>query len=58
MKTINVKCPNCGADLQFEEGGTNYFCQYCGSPVHIDDESLRIRIVDEAALRKVELEKQ
>ena len=62
MKTIAVKCPNCGADLSLEEGRTNYFCQYCGAPIHLDDESTKIRItqhyVDEAEVRRVELEKQ
>lgn len=62
MRTIAVKCPNCSAALNLEEGRTSYFCQYCGTPVILDDESVRInitnRIVDEAQVKAVDLEKQ
>jgi restriction system protein len=61
MKLIAVKCPNCGADLEYEEGMTKMFCRYCGTPVILDDESLKInitnRIVDEAEIEKVKLQR-
>lgn len=61
MKLIAVKCPNCGADLEYEEGMSKMFCRYCGTPVILDDESVKInitnRIVDEAELEKVKLQR-
>ena len=36
MKTVSVKCPDCGAALELEEGRTVYYCQYCGAKVLLD----------------------
>ena len=62
MKTVDLKCPNCGASVDYDEGMTKVFCRYCGTPVIIDDESVRInvtnRIVDEARVRELDLEAQ
>ena len=62
MKLIEMKCPGCGAALQAEEGRKTIYCQYCGTPVQVDDESLRIHVtntyVNEAAVRSVDLERQ
>ena len=47
MKTISLKCPDCGADLKdlcIEEGRTFCFCQYCGGKILFDDETVRISI--------------
>ena len=62
MKLIEMKCPGCGASLQAEEGRKTIYCQYCGTPVQVDDESLRIHVtktyVNEAAVRSIDLERQ
>ncbi|MBQ8186683.1 MAG: hypothetical protein IJ037_07400 [Clostridia bacterium] len=47
MKTISLKCPDCGADLKdlaIEENHTVCFCQYCGGKILLDDETLKIDI--------------
>lgn len=62
MTVTSFKCPNCGADLQVEEGRTMCFCNYCGTQIHIDDGTIRVnitkRIVDEARLRELDLQEQ
>ena len=61
MKLVAVKCPNCGANLECEEGMQKVFCKYCGTPVILDDESVNInvnhRIVDEAEVERVKLQR-
>lgn len=61
MKLIAVKCPNCGANLECEEGMQKIFCKYCGTPVILDDESVNInvtnRIIDEAEVERVKLKR-
>lgn len=37
MKFVPAKCPNCGAEIQVDEGMTKGFCQYCGSSFFIED---------------------
>ena len=37
IKMVPVKCPNCGAQMQIEEGRKEAFCTYCGSKFLIDD---------------------
>ena len=73
MKVISVQCPSCGAALSIEEGRTKCFCQYCGTPITVDDGSININqhveqninykgehasiIRDEAKLKELELER-
>lgn len=44
MKTIAIKCPNCGADVQLTgepditTGQINGFCSHCGTPIVATDE--------------------
>lgn len=72
MNIISVRCPSCGASLNLEEGRSRYFCQYCGTPIAIDDGSININqhieqkinytgdhtsiIRDEAKLKELEIE--
>lgn len=30
MKLQSLKCPNCGAALEIEDGIDTFFCKYCG----------------------------
>ena len=54
---VSVKCPECGAQLEVEEGRTQAFCTYCGTKVLIQNENEHIyRHIDEAAIRYTELE--
>lgn len=38
MKLKVLKCPECRANLEIEEGHTSCFCQYCGCKIVLDDE--------------------
>ena len=58
MKMIACRCPNCGANLQIEEGKEKVFCTYCGTPILIDNENRTVtyRTVDEARIREAEMQ--
>lgn len=57
MKLINLKCTNCGADLQVDPERKQVFCSYCGTKLLIDDETINItnRFIDEARLKEAEI---
>lgn len=59
-KIISLKCPECDATLDVEEGKKFYFCNYCGSKILIDDGNTNNtnRIVDEARIREAEIERE
>lgn len=60
MKVIPMKCPECGATIQVEEGRNKCFCTYCGTQLYFDDEVKREvhehihHEIDEAEIRKAE----
>lgn len=56
VKTGETRCPGCGAMVPFEEGQRQARCEYCGSPVTIDEDDQVIRNVDEADLKRAETE--
>ena len=59
IKMISVKCPDCGASLDVEEGRRQCFCSYCGAKVMINNENEYIyRTIDEAGIKKAEVEKE
>ncbi len=39
MKFIQLKCPNCQADLEIEDTLNSCFCKYCGAKIYIADQS-------------------
>ena len=47
MKMYSLKCPDCGANLDFEGDREFIFCKYCGHKVMIDES-------DEIKLAKIE----
>ena len=58
LKMNSVKCPECGANLQIEEGRTQVFCSYCGTKIIITNENEHIyRHIDEADIRKAETDR-
>ena len=63
VKMIALKCPECGAKLQIEEGRKQCFCQYCGHKILLDDGSINVNVtrtyhkVDEARLKEAEVDK-
>ena len=71
MKIQNVKCPNCGANLQIEEGKQNQFCPYCGNQIILEDEHSTTTTtninhnsnsshtyVDQAKVEKIKMERE
>lgn len=38
MKVTTLKCPECNADIDIEEGLKKCYCKYCGCPIIIDNE--------------------
>ena len=46
MKLVEMKCPNCGANLQVDISKGKAFCQYCGTALHIEDENKNTTIND------------
>lgn len=55
IRLISVKCPDCGAALQFEEGRQTAFCSYCGAKILLYNENEYIhRNIDEAGIKQAE----
>ncbi len=56
MKLINLKCQNCGADLEINPEKKEMFCSYCGARLMMAEDSVHVtRIVDEARLKEAEV---
>ena len=53
MKLISLNCPNCGAELEVENGIDMFFCKYCGHKIMLSDQS---DTVVEAKVRIKEME--
>lgn len=58
IKLITVKCPECGASLDIEEGRKQLFCSYCGSKILIqNDNEYIVHNINEADVRQAEADK-
>lgn len=58
IKLISIKCPECNAVLNIEEGRNQAFCSYCGAKVLVNDENeYTFHTIDEAEIKKAETEK-
>ena len=42
MKLVDLKCPNCGAELTFEASSRAAYCSYCGAKLALDDEVMHV----------------
>lgn len=57
-KIIQLKCTNCGADLEITEKRDIIYCTYCGSKMLLNDENeYTYRYIDEADVKRAETEK-
>lgn len=55
VKFTAVKCPECGANLPFEEGREVMFCSYCGAKIIMTNENEHVyRHVDEVGVKHAE----
>lgn len=43
MKIVSLKCPECGASLNIEQGMKMCFCSHCGTQIMLDDEAQKVR---------------
>lgn len=58
MKIQALKCPECAASLEIEEGLEYCFCKYCGCKIMIQDENKQTyRHIDEADVKRAETER-
>ena len=39
VKVISIKCPECSAILDVEEGREEVFCTYCGNKIKVQNEN-------------------
>ena len=39
MELMTLRCPNCGADLEIDNGVDTFFCKYCGYKIILDGQS-------------------
>ena len=57
IKLIPVKCPECGASLNAEEGRQQIFCQYCGAKIILSNDNEYVyRHIDDARIKQAETE--
>jgi len=47
MKLIEYKCPSCGGSLKIDKDAKSVKCSYCGTTSEIEENVLKIKIVDE-----------
>lgn len=53
LNVISLKCPECGATLNIEQGRQQAFCTYCGAKNFINNENEYVyRHIDEAAMQQ------
>ncbi len=58
IRLNSVKCPECGADLQIEDGRKQLFCSYCGTKIIVTNENEHIyRHIDEAGMKQAETDR-
>ena len=55
-KIIPLKCPGCNANIEIESGRKQYFCQYCGTKILVDDSSRTYTHVHIDKTREKEIE--
>lgn len=58
MKLVNLKCPECGAQLKVDPNREFVYCEYCGTKILLDKEERISRTIDEASIRKTEAEEK
>lgn len=61
VKLIPLTCPSCGGQLEIPDEPRDFYCQYCGTRIRLDDGSTNININqtvtirDEAELRRLDI---
>ena len=56
MKLVSIKCPECSANLDVEEGRKHIYCSYCGAEIMLENENEKVyRKIDDARLKEAEV---
>lgn len=42
MEFVQMKCPNCGADLEVENSIDSFYCKYCGTKILVEGQSKHV----------------
>lgn len=42
MEFVQMKCPNCSADLEVEDGIDSFYCKYCGTKILVEGQSKHV----------------
>ena len=57
INPVSIKCPECSAFLEIEEGRKQVYCTYCGAKlIMCNDNEYIVRHIDEAKVNRVEAE--
>lgn len=55
QRVSSLRCPNCGGPIKMLSEASAV-CEYCNSPLVIDDGVVRLKIIDEARIKELDLE--
>ena len=59
ISITSVRCPDCGATLDVEDGRTQAYCSYCGANLLLRNENEQVfRHIDEAGVAKAEADRE
>ena len=59
MKLVSIKCPECSANLNVEEGRKQCYCSYCGAEIMLENENEQIyRRIDDAKVKEAEVKEK
>lgn len=50
------KCPDCGANLNFEDKSDFIFCTYCGTKIDLTDYRSTYRVINETRIKELDVE--
>jgi DNA-directed RNA polymerase subunit RPC12/RpoP len=59
MEMKAIKCPSCGANVEYDGTSPILRCEYCGTEIAMDmDIPNEVHIVDEAEMKRLEMRQQ
>lgn len=59
MDVKAIKCPSCGANVEYDGESQFLYCQYCGTKIMVEKDSPQeVHIFDEARMKKLDMREQ
>lgn len=66
MEVKAIKCPSCGANVEYDGSKPFLHCQYCGTEIAVEtdtpssesDDVQTVHIVDDAKMKRLEMREQ